>query len=170
MSSGPLSLAVNSGPSVTTTTLSGATAGQTDYSQTLMSSGGVGAITWSMTSGSLPASLFLDPSSGVISGTVDGSASSQTFTVIATDGNGVSSSKPRSLSSSTPRPPSRPRASPRRREASRTIRRRLASAAGTLADHLEHLFRVAPTGLSLTSSNGLISGTVAVSATTQTFT
>ena len=92
MSSGPLSLTVNSGPSVTTTTLAGATAGQTEYSQTLASTGGEGAITWSMTSGSLPASLFLEPSSGIVSGSVDASASSQTFTVLATDANGVASS------------------------------------------------------------------------------
>jgi hypothetical protein len=45
-------------------------------------------LTWSLSGGSLPTGLSLS-SAGVISGPIAASATSQTFTVIATDANGV---------------------------------------------------------------------------------
>jgi uncharacterized repeat protein (TIGR02543 family) len=62
------------------------------YSQTLSASGGQGAYTWSITSGSLPAGLSLDPSTGMISGTPTATGSSS-FTVLATDANQATASK-----------------------------------------------------------------------------
>jgi hypothetical protein len=84
---------VNVAPSVTTATLSGATKGQTGYSATLVASGGTTPDTWSISSGALPASLSLAASTGVISGNVDITATSQTFTVTVTDGNGVTGNR-----------------------------------------------------------------------------
>jgi hypothetical protein len=55
-------------PTITTTALPEAKVG-VHYDATLASSGGVGAATWTVTSGSLPAGLTLDASTGVISGT-----------------------------------------------------------------------------------------------------
>lgn len=56
----------------------------TAYSDTLTSTGGTGAKTWAVASGSLPASLSLAASTGVISGTPSAAAVS-TFTVSITD-------------------------------------------------------------------------------------
>jgi hypothetical protein len=56
------------------------------YNQTITSSGGLGTLTYAVTSGALPAGLSLDPASGVISGTPTSSAAA-TFTVRVTDSN-----------------------------------------------------------------------------------
>jgi len=69
-------------PTITTTSLPGGTVGQ-PYSQTLSASGGIGTLTWAVTSGSLPAMLSLSPE-GVISGTPT-SAGTANFTVTARD-------------------------------------------------------------------------------------
>ena len=90
--------------SVTTTSLKAATQGQIGYSQTLASSGGTAPITWSITSGSLPNGLTLDAATGVISGNVSATATSQTFTVRATDADGSAGTK--SLTITVNPPPS----------------------------------------------------------------
>ncbi|MFM7870848.1 MAG: Ig domain-containing protein, partial [Actinomycetota bacterium] len=54
------------------------------YSQTLATTGASGSVTWAIVTGSLPAGLTLNSSTGVISGTPTTSAVS-TFTVRATD-------------------------------------------------------------------------------------
>ncbi|MEP6660061.1 MAG: Ig domain-containing protein, partial [Acidimicrobiales bacterium] len=90
--------------SVTTTSLKAATQGQIGYSQTLASTGGTAPITWSITSGSLPNGLTLDAAAGVISGNVSGTATSQTFTVRATDADGNAGTK--SLTITVNPPPS----------------------------------------------------------------
>ena len=69
-------------PNITTTTLQGGTVGQA-YNQTLHATGGLGTLTWSVTSGSLPAGLTLS-SAGTISGT-PATAENSNFTVTATD-------------------------------------------------------------------------------------
>ena len=61
------------------------------YSQTITSSGGVGAVTYSISSGTLPAGLSLNSTSGVISGTPT-STTAATFTVRATDSNNCTGS------------------------------------------------------------------------------
>ena len=74
---------VNPAPSFTTTSLAGGTVG-TAYSATLQASGGVGALTWSLATGSsLPAGLSLS-SAGAISGTPT-AAGTTSFTVKLTD-------------------------------------------------------------------------------------
>ncbi|HET9844865.1 MAG TPA: Ig domain-containing protein [Nitrospira sp.] len=69
-------------PNITTTTLAGGTVGQ-PYNQTLQATGGTGALTWSLASGSLPAMLSLSPA-GVISGTPTNAGNSN-FTVRVRD-------------------------------------------------------------------------------------
>ena len=70
--------------SVSTTSLPDGNLSQSSYSATLQASGGTGARTWSIPTGSLPDGLSLDGSTGVISGTptVDASFS---FTVQVAD-------------------------------------------------------------------------------------
>jgi hypothetical protein len=77
-------ITVNPAPAVSTTTLPAATVG-TAYNTTLNSTGGTGAITWSLApGGSLPAGLTLNASTGVISGTPTASGTS-TITLKITD-------------------------------------------------------------------------------------
>ncbi len=70
------------------------------YSQLLSASGGNGSYTFSITSGSLPAGLSLNASTGAITGTPTGSGVSN-FTVHVTDTNGDTGSKGYSLSIGT---------------------------------------------------------------------
>ena len=72
-----------SNPSVTTTSLPGATAG-TAYSATLAAAGGTTPYAWSISAGALPSWAALASSSGVISGTASGSGTAS-FTAEVTD-------------------------------------------------------------------------------------
>jgi hypothetical protein len=68
-----------------TATLTAGTVG-TAYTQTFMQAGGAGAITWSVSAGSLPGGLTLNPGTGVLSGTPS-TANTFNFTIRATDAN-----------------------------------------------------------------------------------
>jgi len=70
---------------VTTTSLAGATAGQTNHAQILSGIGGTKPYNWSIFSGILPKGLFLNASSGLISGNVSDFAQSETFAVQLSD-------------------------------------------------------------------------------------
>ena len=76
------SVVVSPAPAITTTTLPSGVVG-TAYSQTLAATGGAGTLTWSVT-GTLPAGLSLNASTGVISGTPTAFGTS-TFTMKVTD-------------------------------------------------------------------------------------
>jgi hypothetical protein len=85
-----------SGPLVTAATITAPSTGLTGttgtvYSLPLNISGGKSPITFAITDGALPAGLTLDPTTGVISGTPTGSGT-YTFTVTATDANGIKTS------------------------------------------------------------------------------
>jgi len=76
-------------------TLTAGTAG-TPYSQTFTLTGGAGTITWSASTGTLPAGLLLNSSTGVLSGTPT-IAGTSTFTIKATDANGCTGMRDYSL-------------------------------------------------------------------------
>lgn len=78
-------------PVVTTATLPAGETGTT-YGQTLSASGGSGSYTWALTSGSLPAGLSLNGTTGRIAGTPT-LAGSADFTVTVTDGNSATGSR-----------------------------------------------------------------------------
>ncbi len=69
---------------VTPATLANASIG-IPYSQMLSLDGAVNAVTWVVIAGSLPDGLFLNPSTGIISGTPSLSAVTSAFTVAATE-------------------------------------------------------------------------------------
>src|SRR3972149_11528611 len=66
------------------------------YSQTVAASGGKSPLSWSITSGSLPAGISLNGSSGTISGTPT-TAATYNFTVQLTDANGATATKALSI-------------------------------------------------------------------------
>jgi hypothetical protein len=92
-----LSIVVKPAPLViTTTTLPAATGGQ-PYSATLAATGGITPYTWSVSSGSLPPGLTLNPSTGVISGTPD-VVGTYSFTVTVTDSQSPAATTSQALS------------------------------------------------------------------------
>ena len=91
-----LSITVNPALFITTTSLPDAyTGGVVAYSGQLVGGGGHGSTTWSITGGSLPTNLLLSAISGSIGGFTTGST--QSFNAVLTDSNGVSTSKPLSI-------------------------------------------------------------------------
>ena len=100
--SSSLQIKVNPLPAITTTSLPQATAGIA-YSATLAVSGGASPYKWGITSGTLPAGLSLNSSSGVISGIPTG-ASSSSVTFEVTDGAGNTASQAISITVAPPPP------------------------------------------------------------------
>jgi hypothetical protein len=96
----PFLLVVNPIPSITTTSLSPGDQGAA-YSQTLMATGGTAPLSaFSISSGSLPANLSLSGSG--ITGTLAPTATTSAFTVKITDANGVSATRPLSITVNPP--------------------------------------------------------------------
>jgi Putative Ig domain len=85
-----LSITINlsNPPHITTTSLAGGTVGQ-PYNETLAATGGIGALIWTVSGGSLPAGVNLDPTSGLISG-APMNAGTANFTVRVVDSLGQS--------------------------------------------------------------------------------
>ena len=79
----PVSIIVTSLPSFTTTTLPAATVGSA-YSQAVSVTGGAGTLTYSISTGALPAGLNLNSSTGAITGTPTASGTAN-FTLKVTD-------------------------------------------------------------------------------------
>ena len=92
----PSSFAPLSTLAIQTTTLPSGVQG-VPYSATLGATGGIPPYTWSITSGSLPAGLTLDPASGNISGTPTGDAGTYLFTVQVQDSQSTTKSANLSL-------------------------------------------------------------------------
>jgi hypothetical protein len=100
-----LSIIVVPAVSITTTALPGGTVGVA-YSQTLNATGATTPYAWSLATGSLPTSLTLNPTSGVISG-IPTSAGTFNFTVRVTAANGSTATRSLSIAVA-PRGPAAP--------------------------------------------------------------
>jgi len=166
-----------SGPtplSVTTTSLASAQVGQTGYSQTLAAAGGTTPYSWSITSGSLPSTLSLNGSTGVISGNVSSSAMTGTFAiqVQVTDSNHSTATKSLSITvTSVPVPLSVTTASLAAAEKGQiAYSQTLAAAGGTTPYSWSITSGSLPSTLSLNGSTGVISGNVSGTAVGGTFT
>lgn len=95
----PLSLSVFSTPQLTTTSLNPAQRGIA-FSQTLSTVGGKAPLTFSLTTGALPAGLSLDASLGRIAGTPQ-QAGTSSFTVQVSDANGRTDAQPLAMTVTT---------------------------------------------------------------------
>src|SRR5712692_32748 len=148
-------------PSITTTTLP---AGEQNvaYSATLASSGGTPPYTWTITLGTLPSGLSLNSSTGVISGTPTGSGTSS-FTVQVTDANSQTATK--GLSITIAPLPSITTTTLPAGEQNVAYSTTLAASGGTPPYTWTITLGTLPSGLSLNSGTGVISGTPTGSGT-----
>jgi hypothetical protein len=152
-----LSILINpsSPPNITTTSLPGGTVGLA-YSEGLQATGGTGTLVWSLSGGSLPANLTLS-SVGTISGTPTNTGTSN-FTVMVTDALTQSDTQPLSIAVSaalTITTTSLPDATVGH-SYSKTLQR-----SGGVSPFIWSVTPALPTGLSLNTSTGTISGTPA---------
>jgi len=141
-------------PTITTTALGGFPTAGVAYSQLLVATGSV-PVTWSVNSGTLPTGLSLNTSTGVISGTPSASGS-YSFTIRATNSAGYNDKAfTGSVSGSAPT------ISTTSLDAINqgTAFSQTPSFAGTASITWSVSSGTLPTGLSLNSSSGLISGT-----------
>src|SRR4030095_4767204 len=155
------SVTINAPLTVNPASLAGGTV-STAYSQTVSATGGTGASTFAVTSGSLPTGLSLNVSSGEITGTPT-SAATFNFTITATDTVGATGSRAYSVTVSaaslTVSPTTLP--APTRGVAySQTI-----TTSGGTAPYTYSVTGSLPTGLSLNTSTGAITGTSSASGT-----
>jgi hypothetical protein len=148
-------------PSITTTSLPAGTVG-VSYSQTLAATSGTAPMLWSISSGSLPAGLSLDPGTGVISGNPT-TAATASFTAKVTDANGQTSS--RSLSIAVAAPVSITTASLPTGSVGTAYSQTPAATGGTTPYTWSLSTGTLPAGLSLTASSGRVSGTPTTAGT-----
>ncbi len=146
---------VNAGPSLT---FGAPPAGEVSvgYSDQLTASGGTGALTWSVSSGSLPPGLSLSSTTGLLSGTPT-TAGSYPFTVKITDTTGGSATQPATLVIAAV--PSLANTAPPSGQAAVAYSDALAVTGGTGPFTWAVSGGSLPPGLTLNTSTGLLSGT-----------
>jgi hypothetical protein len=129
----------------------------TPYSQTVQTTGGTAPIAFAVTAGSLPAGIALNASSGVVSGTAT-TAGAYSFTVTATDANGLASSATYSGTIAPPVAivtPALPTP-----EAGQPYSQTVQTTGGTPPLTFALTGGALPAGLTLNTATGVISGTV----------
>lgn len=156
-----LSISVGSAatsPAISTSSLSGGTVG-TAYSATLRASGGTTPYTWSISTGSLPAGLALNASSGAISGTPT-TAGTSTFTAQVKDANNNTGTKQLSIAiaAAGPQPLSILTTALPQASTAGSYSTTLQASGGTAPYTWSLSSGQLPTGLTLAPSSGLISG------------
>ncbi len=159
-----LTIPITSGLSITTTTLPEGTTGS-PYSATLVAAGGTTPYTWTVDSGTLPAGLILNPSTGVISGTPTAVGTSN-FTLKAMDSSGPPQSitkavsikvvAPLTITSSSPRPDG---------VVGDAYSTTIAASGGTGPYAFTIDSGTLPAGLTLNGTTGVISGTPTAAGT-----
>ena len=157
MGSTPYSITINPAPAINTAVLANWTAGKSGYNQPITATGGTGAHTFSVTSGTLPSGLSLNKSTGVISGTPK-TANTYNFTITATDSLGITGSKLFTVlinPALTVGPANLVNGQVNETSYSQTI----VATGGTGADTFKVSSGSLPAGLALNAATGVISGT-----------
>jgi hypothetical protein len=148
----------------------------TAYAATLAATGGTTPYTWSLTSGTLPAGLALNASTGAITGTPTAAANAIALTFTVTDSENPAQSKSVSLSltisSSAPAPLAITTTSLPNGQDGNAYSATLAATGGTTPYNWSVSSGTLPAGLSLNAATGAITGTpsATASATPLTFT
>jgi hypothetical protein len=132
----------------------------TAYSQTVQTAGGTAPILFAVTAGSLPAGLTLNASTGIVSGT-PATSGGYSFTIAATDSNGVTTSV---TYSGTVAPAlaitTAILAAP---EVNQTYSQTIQTSGGQAPDTFAIASGALPAGLTLNTSTGVIAGSPAAS-------
>ena len=145
-------------PEITTTSLPAGAVGVAYY-QTLAAIDGTAPYTWSITSGSLPAGLTLDPAAGAITGTPT-SVGASTFTVEVTDSSSPALTDSASLTIEvTPPPPQISTVELAEAQKGTAYTAKLAATGGTTPYRWSIASGSLPPGLSLSATKGKITGT-----------
>lgn len=156
-----------SAPSITTSSLPNGQVGVA-YSTTLAAAGGNSPYSWSISSGSLPAGLSLNSSTGQISGNPSQSGTSS-FTVQAKDSSATPQTATKALgitiSPAGPAPLSITTTSLPNGQTGTAYSTTLAATGGTTAYSWSVTTGALPAGLSLAASTGTVSGTPSQSGT-----
>lgn len=139
-------------------TLGNGIAGVAYPSVTLTQTGGVGAVTWAVTTGALPAGMALAPGTGVLSGTptVTGTFN---FTVTATDANACSGTRAYTLTIDCPSITVNPAAVPNGTAGAGYSGATFTQAGGVGTITWTVSAGSLPTGMQLDAATGLLSGT-----------
>ena len=148
---------------ITTTSLPNGQIGVA-YSQTVQATGGVTPYSWSIVSGSLPAGLSLGSSTGTLSGTPTASGTSN-FTVRVTDSQGTPDTDDQALSIYIPADLNITTTSLPGGSVGAAYSQTLAATGGATPYSWSVVSGSLPSGLSLGSSTGTISGTPTASGT-----
>jgi hypothetical protein len=166
-----LSITVNpTGLAVTTALLPQGQIG-VGYDQTLAATGGTTPYSWSLSSGSLPAGLSLNTTTGEISGTPSGPSETSIFTVEVTDSSSPAQHAARQLSITIAGTPLQiTTTSLPNGQVGSSYDQALAASGGTTPYTWSIKSGSLPAGLSLNASTGEISGTPAGPTGTSSFT
>ena len=158
-------------PNITTTTLQTGTVGQ-PYSEPVQVTGGTGALTWSISAGTLPQDLNLNQVNGVISGTPTAAGTSP-FTVRVQDAGGLADTQALSITINQPVPPPSPSITTTTLPAGtigQPYNQTLQATGGTGGLTWSIVAGTLPQNLNLDQTTGVISGTPTVPAGTSSFT
>ena len=152
--------------SITTTSLPNGQVGS-PYSATLAATGGTTPYSWSLTSGTLPAGLSLNASTGAISGTPTATANATALTFLLTDSSSPAQTKSVNLTLtiavSIP-PPNITTTSLPNGQVGSPYSATLAATGGTMPYTWSLTSGTLPTGLSLNAATGAITGTPTATA------
>ncbi len=155
---------------ITTTSLANGQVGIA-YSATLGAKGGAAPYTWSITSGTLPAGLALNASTGVIAGTPTAAVSNAPLTLQVQDSSSTPQTKSVSLTLTIlPPPPAISTASLPGGQVSVAYSVTLAASGGTSPYHWSITNGTLPAGLLLNPATGAITGTPTAAVTNSSLT
>jgi hypothetical protein len=162
-------MTVNTTPTITPAALPTATQSQIGYTATLASTGGTAPQVWSISSGSLPSGLAINPSTGVISGNVSSTATGGGFTVKLTDADGVYTTLGFSITvNALPNITTTTAATATQKQVGYSQPMTITGGASPFTWSVSS--GILPSGLSINASNGTISGTVGSGAVSENFT